>query len=112
MNVLEQLMIGVHWNISVIWSQQLKQFCDDPIIFQNNTVPWPYTSKITKKWVKDNNNERLEWPPSSPDLNVIENVWALLKKTLPKQIEETGWSGGNNSKMLDWNVISVQQTPY
>ena len=37
----------------------------------------------------------LEWPPWSPDLNPIENLWALLKVRLNKEfpnIEEEGMS--------------------
>jgi len=54
--------------------------------------------------------EVMEWPPNSPDLNPIENMWNLLKQRLfhdydapPKgmselwdRVYETWYSGGKN----------------
>jgi len=35
-----------------------------------------------KKFLSDNNIEVLKWPGDSPDLNPIENLWAIIKKEL------------------------------
>ena len=50
-------------------------------------------SILPKTWFTGNGLEILEnWPPNSPDINIIENVWSLLKKRVfqrhPKNIEE------------------------
>jgi transposase len=42
----------------------------------------PHSSKITKKFFNDNGIILLPWPPQSPDINPIENIWGIIKQKL------------------------------
>ena len=59
-------------------------------VLQEDNDP-KHTSKIAKAWRADKNIVRLHWPPQSPDLNPIENVWGLVKLRVaqrhPKSME-------------------------
>ena len=37
-----------------------------------------------KEWAAENGVELLDWPPYSPDLNPIENLWHILKAEIMK----------------------------
>lgn len=37
-------------------------------------------------------NTLLDWPPSSPDLNPIENIWRILKQRIRNRNPHGGWS--------------------
>jgi hypothetical protein len=41
-----------------------------------------HRAQKTKERRAELNIQSLDWPPSSPDLNIIENIWCLLKNRL------------------------------
>jgi hypothetical protein len=52
-------------------------------IFQHDNAP-THTAYVVRDALRDMEIEIMEWPPHSPDLNPIENLWALLKAEIYK----------------------------
>lgn len=48
-------------------------------IFQQDNDP-KHRSKVAEEFFKKKRVPRLAWPPSSPDLNIIEQVWDQLDR--------------------------------
>ena len=62
------------------------------IVFQqDNTQPHKAkkTLKLLENWAKEHGFSRIEWPPYSPDMNPIEELWAHLKTELYRRYPGT-----------------------
>ena len=49
----------------------------------------PHVSASTKSFFQDRSINAMDWPALSPDLNPIENVWALMKHEVEKRLPTT-----------------------
>ncbi|KHJ77910.1 hypothetical protein OESDEN_22470 [Oesophagostomum dentatum] len=46
-----------------------------------------HKSRFTQEWLSKNNIVCLDWPPESPDLNPIENVWHQMKEFIRNEVK-------------------------
>jgi len=66
-----------------------------------------HTSKFSRLYRLQHSIHRLPWPASSPDLNLIENIWAMLKNSLRKQ-----WRNPSNHPHNETELIIAAQTTW
>jgi DDE superfamily endonuclease len=56
-------------------------------IFMHDNAPI-HTAHLIREWLEEHNVDVMDWPPYSPDLNPIENLWALLKAEMYRQFPD------------------------
>src|SRR6266403_153828 len=63
--------------LGTLKDQKLKKTGKYGIIFQQDNDP-KHTSHVASNWFEEKRIKKLSWPPSSPDMNIIEHVWHQL----------------------------------
>ena len=70
-----------------LWPVIAKNFENKPWILQEDNCP-VHRSAATTAWKEQQAIETLTWPSQSPDINIIENVWRLIKLRLERRLED------------------------
>jgi len=65
--------------LGTLKDQKLKKTGKYGIIFQQDNDP-KHTSRVASNWFEEKRIKKLSWPPSSPDMNIIEHVWHQLDR--------------------------------
>jgi len=66
-----------------LWSVVAKYFPSNDFIFQDDNAP-VHGARSTVEYKLRNNIKSFFWPAEFPDINIIENIWLLLKNALKK----------------------------
>ena len=75
-------------------------------LFIDDSAPC-HRSKAVKEWIHENKISQISWPGNSPDLNPIENLWAILKHRVRRKPNTTKQQLLENIKNFWENDISI-----
>jgi transposase len=68
-----------------------------------------HKSKLVMDFLAENNVKTLPWPPQSPDLNPIENLWAIIKKRRSKKFGFPTKKEELIEQIFDiWNDVNIE----
>lgn len=80
------------------------QQCDQPILMEDGAPI--HRSNAPKVWRESHGVIKLEWPPQSPDLNPIENLWKQLKDAVQKRSATIKTAADLKNALVEaWNDI-------
>ena len=81
---------------------QLPTILAPNLIFAQDNAP-THTAAIVQNWLKDwaeeYGLELVDWPAYSPDLNLIENLWKLLKERINSEFPQLALMPKNNETL-------------
>jgi hypothetical protein len=87
---VNRFFLLISFNISVLdsqlWPVIARHFPDDSYVFQDDNA-LVHRARIVERYQykHDNNIHGMVWPAQSSDINVIENCWLRIKRTLQYQ---------------------------
>ena len=90
---------------------QVKLFNDNDLgVFQLDGARC-HTSATTTKWLDDNIPSYIkpkDWPPNSPDLSPIENLWSILSLSVYRDPEPTNVVQLKRRLQQAWRLVKVE----
>lgn len=91
-----------------LWPVLAQHFPNDDYIFMDDNAP-VHRAHNVKTFKENNNIHCTEWPAQSPDLNIIENIWLHLKRTIqPQSVNLTTREQLINAIRQTWENIPLQ----
>lgn len=96
--------------LSDVINNKLPGFSNAFVLQQDNASL--HVSDLAKKYFSDEVLTVLTWPPCSPDMNIVEQIWSILQKKLDRKLVKTRVR--NNDHLLEIikdlaNEITVEQ---
>ncbi len=85
-----------------------KLYGDADFIFQPDLAP-AHTAKGTKSWFNDHGVTVLDWPANSSDLNLIENLWGIVKRKMRDTRPNNADDLKAANKKATWASITPEQ---
>ena len=77
-DLLSSLMLPyAEWEMPLSWA------------FQHDNDP-KHTARVVKTWLEEHQVNVMSWPPQSPDLNPIGNMWMIAKRNIGKRVFRNG----------------------
>lgn len=68
-----------------LWPVIVRHFPKEQYIFQDDNAP-VHRARSTQDFIHNNGIRTMSWPAQSPDLNIIDNLWLLLKRKLQARV--------------------------
>ena len=76
------------------------------MLMQQDNAP-AHKAATTMRFLREHNIETLDWPPQSPDLNLIENMWGCLKEKL-ESLEIATFAELEAAVIREWGNIPAE----
>ncbi|CAC5415747.1 unnamed protein product [Mytilus coruscus] len=90
-----------------LWPVVVRHFPDNNYVFQDDNAP-VHRARSVQDFRRETGLKSMNWPDQSPDLNIIENCWWVLKRELQKRAQNINKTKDLERAIRDiWDKLTV-----